>query len=54
MKKYLWIFVLCGLWLIISPFVLGYSLNTAALVNDILFGIIIGVSAIFGYSHKEE
>ncbi len=41
-----WINVVAGLWLAISPFVLGYSGVSAATVNDIVIGIvIIGLNA---------
>ncbi len=40
-----WINALLGLWLIIAPFVLGYSPVQAAMVNDIIMGIIIAVLA---------
>lgn len=54
MKNYLWIFVLAGIWLIIAPFVIGYSSTVSALWNDIVVGIIVAVVAIFGYSQKGE
>lgn len=54
MKNYLWIFVLCGIWLIISPFVLGYSENALPLWNDIIVGILVAVMGILGYSRGEE
>lgn len=53
-KNYLWIFVLAGIWLIIAPFVLGYSETSASLWNDIILGIVIAVVGIFGYSQKGE
>jgi len=53
-KNYLWIFVLAGIWLIIAPFVLGYSDTTSALWNDIVLGIVVAVVGIFGYSQKGE
>lgn len=54
MKNYLWIFVLAGIWLIIAPFILGYSTLPQALWNDIILGIIVAVVGIFGYSQREE
>ncbi|MEX1112628.1 MAG: SPW repeat protein [Candidatus Andersenbacteria bacterium] len=33
--------MVAGLWLIIAPFVLGYAATTAALWNDVIFGIAI-------------
>jgi SPW repeat len=35
-----WIAAVVGLWLIVSPFILGTSVITAALWNDIVVGII--------------
>lgn len=35
-----WLGVIGGIWLIISPYVLGYSGNSAATTNDIILGII--------------
>lgn len=37
--------ILAGLWLIISPFVLGYSMLRNTMWNDIIVGIIIAVIA---------
>ena len=33
--------VLCGVWLIFAPFVLGYRALTSALTNDLIIGIIV-------------
>ena len=38
-----WITLLSGLWLIISPFVLGYTGTSAATTNDIIVGIIVAL-----------
>lgn len=40
-----WINVVAGIWLIIAPFVLGYSVVAAALWNDIIVGIVVVVLA---------
>ncbi len=40
-----WINILAGIWLIIAPFVLGYSNNATPLWNDIILGIIIAILA---------
>jgi hypothetical protein len=40
-----WINVVLGVWLIIAPFLLGYSALTAALWNDIIVGIVVVVLA---------
>ena len=40
-----WINTALGLWLIIAPFVLGYSFVENAVRNDVILGIIIAVLA---------
>ena len=42
-----WINLLIGIWLIISPFVLGFSMHTAAMWNFIIVGIIVGADALW-------
>ncbi len=41
-----WIDIALGVWLIVAPFALGYSGETAPLWNDIIFGIVVGVLAL--------
>jgi hypothetical protein len=41
-----WVNLVLGLWLIISPFMLGYSAISQVIWNDIVLGIIVGASAI--------
>jgi hypothetical protein len=41
-----WFEVLCGLWLIASPFVLQYSRIAVAMANDVIVGIITVVVAL--------
>lgn len=38
--------VLAGIWLLISPFVLAFSANRAAMTNDVVLGIVIGILAL--------
>ena len=40
-----WINVVAGLWLVIAPFILGYSVVAVALWNDIIVGIVVVVLA---------
>ena len=40
-----WINVVLGAWLVIAPFVLGYTALVAALWNDIIVGIVVVVLA---------
>ena len=41
-----WINAVLGVWLFAAPFVLSYPTGSAALWNDIILGIIIGISAL--------
>jgi hypothetical protein len=40
--------VLVGIWLIVSPFVLGYREITNMTINDLVFGGIVVIVGIFG------
>ncbi len=40
-----WINLVLGIWLIIAPFIIGYSYASAALWNDIIIGIVVAVLA---------
>jgi hypothetical protein len=40
-----WINVILGIWVLISPWVLGYSTNNGALANNIVMGIIVIILA---------
>jgi hypothetical protein len=42
-----WTNVALGVWLILAPFILGYSTITAALWNDIILGVIVGGLALW-------
>lgn len=42
MKRFLWVNIVLGLWLLAAPFVLGYSASSvAALTNDVVLGILV-------------
>lgn len=43
-----WLNVIAGLWLIASPFTLGYANISAAVTNDVILGIIIAALALAG------
>jgi len=43
MKALNWVLVLAGIWLIISPWVLGYSSLAGAMGNSVILGVIVGV-----------
>ena len=36
-----WFQMLCGIWLVIAPFVLSYRAATHALANDVVVGVIV-------------
>lgn len=42
-----WLTLALGLWLIMAPFALGFSLVTAAMWNHVLVGVLIGVDAVW-------
>lgn len=39
-KALSWINVVLGAWLILAPFIVGYASVTAAMVNDIIIGVL--------------
>ncbi|MBU6389453.1 SPW repeat protein [Patescibacteria group bacterium] len=41
-----WVNVLLGIWLIIAPFALSYPSGSAAMWNDIVLGIVVGILAL--------
>ncbi|WP_423798071.1 SPW repeat protein [Neobacillus sp. SAB-20_R2A] len=43
----LWLTGLIGIWLIISPWVYGFSSNAGAMWNSVIFGIIVFILAIW-------
>lgn len=43
-----WINFLVGIWLLISPFVLGFSGTSAAMGNDVILGILVGLFSLWG------
>lgn len=45
MNRYGWLGIVFGIWLIIAPFVLGYSNVVNAMWNDIILGILVAVSS---------
>ncbi len=40
-KTLSWIVALAGLWVLISPFILGFSGISSAMVNDVVVGIVL-------------
>lgn len=48
-----WLNVLAGVWLIISPYVLGFA-RTSAATNAIIVGIIVGILALISATSPES
>lgn len=42
-----WINFVIGIWLILSPFILGYSASTIIMWNHIVVGILVGADALW-------
>jgi ABC-type iron transport system FetAB permease component len=42
-----WVGFIAGLWLIVAPFIVGYSSISAAVWNDVIFGIIVAVLSLW-------
>ena len=42
-----WINLLVGVWLILAPFVLGFTMEKTAMWNHIIVGVIVGVDALW-------
>lgn len=42
-----WITAVVGLWLVVSPFVLAFSTETAAMWNNIIAGVVVIVLAVW-------
>jgi len=47
-----WVTVALGVWLIIAPFVLGYSNIIVALWNDVIVGVLVAVLAFFSLTER--
>lgn len=45
MNRYGWLGIIFGIWLIIAPFVLGYSNVVNAMWNDIILGILVTIGS---------
>jgi len=51
-KSLSWVNTVLGVWLIIAPFILGYSKLTGALWNDIIVGIVVAVLSVWAANIK--
>jgi hypothetical protein len=49
-----WVTLIAGFWLLISPWVVGYAADTAAMANSVIFGIAIVVYSIIELSVPRE
>ncbi|WP_445165002.1 SPW repeat protein [Neobacillus cucumis] len=50
----LWLTGLIGIWLIISPWVYGFTINVGAMWNSVIFGIIVLILAIWSGSANKN
>lgn len=48
-----WLIVLAGIWLIVAPFILGFS-GTTLSMNDVITGIIIAIVSLIAIGMPEE
>lgn len=49
-----WVNVVLAVWLIISPWALGFSTQTTPTSNQIVVGVLVGVLAILSARHEHE
>lgn len=47
-----WVNLVIGIWLILSPFILTFTNQTAAMWNHLIVGIIVGVDALWAATAK--
>ena len=45
-----WIYLILGVWIFVSPWLLGFSDHTAALWSSLIVGLLLVISAIYGMS----
>lgn len=45
-----WINLILGVWVFIAPWLLGYAANTPALWSNLVVGLILVISSIYGMS----
>ena len=51
-KSLSWINTILGVWLVIAPFIVGYSKLAGALWNDIIVGILVAVLSVWAANAK--
>lgn len=52
MKQFGGLSIVIGIWMVLAPFVLGYSINAVALWNDIIVGFIVAMIGAYAYNGK--
>lgn len=45
-----WIYLILGVWIFVSPWLMGFADNLAALWSNLLVGLILVIAAIYGMS----
>ncbi len=45
-----WIYLILGVWIFVSPWLLGFSSNMQALWSNLIVGLILVIAAIYGMS----
>lgn len=45
-----WIYLILGVWIFVSPWLLGFAENLMALWSNLLVGLILVIAAIYGMS----
>ena len=52
--KLAWITLILGIWLVVAPFILGYSDNTTVLWNEIIVGALVIIFSLAGTTVKKS
>ena len=46
-----WIYLILGVWIFTSPWLLGFSTNMMALYSNLAVGLILVIAAVYGMSN---
>jgi len=46
-----WIYLILGVWIFVSPWLLGFSDNMMALWSNLIVGLILVIAAVYGMSN---
>lgn len=49
-----WVNLVLGIWMILSPFALGFYSESAAMWNNVLIGLLIGCDAVWAMMSKHQ